>query len=414
MKRFVIGLSITLTLFCMMLSCSTSDEVVEPEKPDTPETPPQPTIITDTVVVHDTIYVHDTMVVRDTVIVGDTSPRILTFKLLEAQNTDILVSNVSCEIIDESLIEGWIPHLTSDKHLIPHFTSIGTVKIDGNPITSDVSVIDFSEPVVLTVGEGNDARTYRVLIHSFTGLPVCWIETEGRKKIESKDQYLKAHMTIQKDVVTRANDKYEYDMEIKGRGNSTWDLPKKPYRIKFDKKESLLDMPKDKAWALLANYMDKSLIRNKVAYNLGEMSHLAWTPHSHFVEVWVNGRYNGNYQLIEKYNVSKNRVDISDDGFLLEIDAYASGETDARYFSTQVLPQPVNIKEPKVEWNDEKYTMVKDFLNEAETALYSYYFTDPEIGWQKYFDATALVDWYLINENCHGSAMGLRYCLWQR
>ena len=128
------------------------------------------------------------------------------------------------------------------------------------------------------------------------------------------------------------------------------------------------------------------------------MSHLAWTPHSHFVEVWVNGRYNGNYQLIEKYNVSKNRVDISDDGFLLEIDAYASGETDARYFSTQVLPQPVNIKEPKVEWNDEKYTMVKDFLNEAETALYSYYFTDPEIGWQKYFDATALVDWYLINE----------------
>ena len=118
MKRFVFGLSITLTLFCMMLSCSTSDEVVEPEKPDTPETPPQPTIITDTVVVHDTIYVHDTMVVRDTVIVGDTSPRILTFKLLEAQNTDILVSNVSCEIIDESLIEGWIPHLTSDKHPI--------------------------------------------------------------------------------------------------------------------------------------------------------------------------------------------------------------------------------------------------------------------------------------------------------
>lgn len=403
MKRLVIGLSITLTVLCMMLSCSTSDDVVEPEKPGTPEVPertmaPDTIVIRDTIYVRDTIYQSDTMIVRDTVIVGDTSPRILSFILLESHNSASLISNVDCEIIGDSLIEGWIPHLASDKHLIPHFTSIGTVKVDGSPITSDATVIDFGEPVVLTVGEGSDSKTYRVLIHAFTGLPVCWIETEGRQKIESKDQYLKAHMTIQKDVITRANVPYEYDMEIKGRGNSTWILPKKPYRIRFDKKQSILDMPKDKAWALLANYMDKTMIRNKVAYNFGEMSHLAWTPHSHFVEVWVNGKYNGNYQLIEKYNVSNNRVDIGDEGFLLEIDAYASGETDARYFGTQALPQPVNIKEPKVNWYDEKYTLVRDFVNEAETVLYSGDFKDPETGWQKYFDATALVDWYLINE----------------
>lgn len=396
MKRFVFGLSITLTLFCIFFSCSTSDDVVEPEKPESPETPPATTA--DTIIVRDTIYMHDTMIVHDTVIVGDTSPRILTFQLLESQNTALLVSNVSCEIVGDTLIEGWIPHVTSDKCLIPHFTSVGSVSLNGSPVTSDATVIDFSEPVMLTVGEGQEARTYRVLIHAYTGLPTCWIETEGRQKIESKDQYLKAHMTIQKDVVTRSNDKYEVDMEIKGRGNSTWLLPKKPFRIKLENKESILDMPKGKSWVMLANYTDKTMIRNKLASYLGEMSYLAWTPRSHFVEVWVNGRYNGTYQFSEKVSVSKQRVDIGEEGFLLEIDAYASGESDSRYFNTQVLPQPVNIKEPKVEYNDEKYTLVKNFVLEAETALYSYYFADPETGWQKYFDAISLVDWYLINE----------------
>lgn len=394
MKRFIFGLSITLTLFSMILSCSTSDDTVESEKPVGPDKPVKP----DTVIVRDTIYdrtiVHET----DTIYVTDSVSGIFDFQLLASQNPATLISNVACEIIGDSLIEGWIPHLTSDKHLIPHFTSVGSVSLNGSPVISDVTVIDFSEPVTLQVGEGQDAKTYRVLIHAYTGIPVCWIETEGRQKIESKDQYLKAHMTIRKDVVTRSNDAIEYDMQIKGRGNSTWVLPKKPYKIKFDQKESLLDMPKDKAWALLANYMDKTMLRNKVAYNLGEMSKLAWTPHSHFVEVIVNGRYNGTYQLIEKYNVSKNRVDIGDEGFLLEIDAYASGESDARYFSTQVLPQPVNIKEPKVSWYDEKYTLVKNFVNEAEVVLYSGNFKDPETGWQKYFDATSLVDWYIINE----------------
>lgn len=394
MKRFVFGLSITLALFGMILSCSTSDDVVEPEIPEVPDIPIKP----DTVIVRDTVYERTTIYDTDTVYLADSDTRMVEFQLLASQNPEILVSNVSCEIIGDSLIEGWIPHLTSDKHLIPHFTSVGDVSFNGSQVTSDVTVIDFSEPVTLQVGEGQDAKTYRVLIHAYTGLPVCWIETEGRQKIESKDQYLKAHMTIRKDVVTRSNDAIEYDMQIKGRGNSTWVLPKKPLKIMFDKKESLLDMPKGKSWALLANYMDKTMIRNKLAYNLGDMSKLAWSPHSHFIEVWLNGRYNGTYQLIEKVGVSKQRVDIGDEGFLLEIDAYASGESDSRYFSSQVLPQPINIKEPKVSWYDENYTLVKNFVNEAEVVLYSGNFKDPETGWQKYFDATSMVDWYIINE----------------
>lgn len=394
MKGKSFGLIFTLMVLSMVFSCA-SEDTVEPEKPEGKEIPETKT---DTVYVRDTMYVRDTVHVSDTVVVGDTEPRMLEFQLLASQNPAILIDNVNCEIIGDSLIEGWIPHITQDKLLIPHFKSIGQVSINGSSVVSDVTTIDFSEPVKMVVGEGVEAKTYRVLIHAYTGLPVCWIETEGRKKIESKDEYLKAHMTIQKDVVTRANNAFETDMMIKGRGNSTWLVPKKPYRIKLDKKESILDMPKGKAWALLANYMDKTMIRNRVAYYLGEKSKLDWTPHSRFVEVWINGRYNGNYQFIEKYTVSDQRVDIGDDGFLLEIDAYASGEKDARYFFTNYLPQPINIKEPKIEWSDSKFALAQNQVMEAEAALYGSNFKDPESGWQKYFDATSMVDWYIINE----------------
>lgn len=326
-------------------------------------------------------------------------PAITEFQLLSSQNPERLISDVRCEIYGDSLIEGWIPHLTKDKFLKPHFQSTGTVTLYSTSVVSDQTTIDFCEPVTLQVSDEGISKLYKVIIHSYTGLPVCTIETENRQEIAWKDEYVNAHMTIQKDVVTRAvNDFFETDMQIKGRGNSTWSLPKKPYRIKLDSKKSILDMPQGKSWVLLANYADKSMIRNKIAEYLGSLSRLDYTPRSHFVEVWLNGKYDGTYQFSEKVSVSKNRVDIGDDGFLLEIDAYASGESDAKYFYTSRLPQPVNIKEPKVEFSDSKYKQAKDFVTEAETALYGSNFKDPEKGWRKYFDEVALVDWYVINE----------------
>lgn len=393
MKEKTFGLALVLIVFGMVFSCTKDEDVVTPETPD-----PVREIVHDTVQVHDTVYVRDTEQVPDSIDVKEGEPLVWEFTLLASKNPERLVSDVRCEITGDSLIEGWIPHLTDDKLLKPHIKCIGKVSVNGIPVTSDITEIDFSDPITLKVEEDGNIKLYKVLIHAYTGLPVCWIETEGRQKIESKDQYLKAHMTIKKDVVTRASAPYEVDMEIKGRGNSTWQLPKKPFRIKLDAKESILDMPKGKSWVMLANYTDKTMIRNKLAYYLGSLSRLDWTPQSHFVEVWINGRYNGTYQFCEKVSVSKQRVDISEEGFLLEIDAYASGEADSRYFVTQVLPQPINIKEPQVTYGDANYNLVRNFVLEAESTLYSYYFADPETGWQKYFDATSLVDWYLVNE----------------
>ena len=199
------------------------------------------------------------------------------------------------------------------------------------------------------------------------------------------------------DVRTRsAGDVTEADVKIKGRGNSTWAMAKKPYALKFDEKISLLDEPKDKSWVLLANYADKTSLRNQTAFYMGSISNLDYTPRFHFVDLMLNGRYNGTYQLGEKIKISKDRVNVGDDGFLLEIDAKAGA--DEITFYTNHLNHPVNIKDPDVEVDDENYNYIKDYVITAEDALFSDHFKDSEEGWQKYMDMDSFVDWYLINE----------------
>ena len=326
------------------------------------------------------------------------APKLLSISFLSKDNSMQLVENVNGEIIGDSVVECWVKNIMSDKKLIPHFEYTGeSVTIDNTLAKSDETTIDFKTPVKLTISNQGKTKDYTVYVHSFTGLPVLWIETEGRAEITSKDEYLKAHLKIVQDVYTRsAGDVTEADVKIKGRGNSTWTLPKKPYALKFDEKISLLDEPADKSWVLLANYADKTSLRNQTAFYMGSISNLDYTPRFHFVDLMLNGRYNGTYQLGEKIKISKDRVNVGDDGFLLEIDAKAGA--DEITFYTNHLNHPVNIKDPDVEVDDENYNFIKDYVITAEDALFSDHFKDSDEGWQKYMDMDSFVDWYLINE----------------
>ena len=325
-------------------------------------------------------------------------PKLLSISFLSKDNSMQLVEDVNGEIIGDSVVEFWVKNIMSDKLLVPHFEYTGeSITIDHTPAISDETVIDFKTPVKLTVSNQDETKEYTVYVHSFTGLPVLWIETEGRAEIISKEEYLNAHLRIVEDVRTRsAGDVTEADVKIKGRGNSTWAMAKKPYALKFDEKISLLDEPKDKSWVLLANYADKTSLRDQTAFYMGSISNLDYTPRFHFVDLMLNGRYNGTYQLGEKIKISKDRVNVGDDGFLLEIDAKAGA--DEITFYTNHLNHPVNIKDPDVEVDDENYNYIKDYVITAEDALFSDYFKDSEEGWQKYMDMDSFVDWYLINE----------------
>ena len=104
---------------------------------------------------------------------------------------------------------------------------------------------------------------------------------------------------------------YELSLDyIRGRGNSTWDARKKPYKIKLDEKADLYGFGSNKDWTLLANYYDDSLVRNRMTYQIGKDLGMEFTPDSISVDVIMNGEYIGNYLLAEKVELDEGRVDI--------------------------------------------------------------------------------------------------------
>lgn len=327
-----------------------------------------------------------------------TRPKLTSMEFLASANPNELIDNVKCDIIGDSVVECWIHHIMGDKLLTPHFIFNGdSVLADGKRLVSDVSTYDFKAPVKLTVYASKKIKEYTLYVHAFTGLPILWIETEGREEIVSTEDYLNAHFRLVEDVCSpSAGAITEADGHIRGRGNSTWNAPKRPYRLKFDEKVGFLGEAKDKSWVLLANYFDKTVLRNSTAFYLSEISNLDYTPRFHFVEVMLNGQYCGTYQLGDHLKISQNRVNVGDDGFLLEIDERAD-ESDV-IFHLSYIAQPVVIKDPDVEVGDDNYNYVKDYVATAEAALFSENFTDPDEGWQKYMDMDSFVDWYLINE----------------
>ena len=338
-------------------------------------------------------------------------PKLLSIDFLAADNI-VLSENLSCEIIGDSLIDCWIPLLSPEKYLIPRFTFEGTlVTIDGKEAKSGVSMFDFKAPVKLTVHTSEQTKDYQMYVHAYTGLPVMWINTEGGAPIVSRDYYVNAHIKLQEDVKTRApGDVLEADLQVKGRGNSSWKKwPKKPYRLKFPEKVSLLGEHKDKSWVLIANYADKSALRNHAALYLGKISNLEYTSSSHFVELMLNGKYNGLYQLCEKVKISNHRVAVGDDGFLLEVSQRAPRTEGSIYFNVSHMTNPICIEDPDVVVGDANYNYAKAYVANADAILYSSNFKDPNKGWRAYFDMESFVDWYLINEIAHNTDANMKY-----
>ena len=137
-------------------------------------------------------------------------------------------------------------------------------------------------------------------------LPIVNINTYGAA-INSKEDYTDMVFSIEncEDELT------EISGGIRLRGNSTMASPKKPYRIKFDKKQSLFGLEKAKSWVLLAEYLDPSALHNYTAFSLGnEMGGFNFTPTPHKINVYLNGSYVGLYTLCEQVQENEGRMDI--------------------------------------------------------------------------------------------------------
>ena len=338
-------------------------------------------------------------------IVIDTPPEFTMFSFLMTNNPSL---NEDIHLnIGSGLISGRIAENISVKNLVPSFAHNGSsVTSEDSLQTSEITANDFTQLVNYRVtNDSGMSSNYNVDLTKFTGLPIVYINTDNGVAIDSKDYYVTG--TISVDGGRNISDMQATSIEIRGRGNSTWDLhPKKPYQMKFENKESFLDMPDDKKWLFLAEYSDKTMIRNSIVYEMGYMSSLDWTPQGEFAEVYLNGQYNGTYNITQKVEQKSNRVDIGNDGFLMEIDNISRIKPDDVHFATDEFSIIV-VKNPNIDREDENdtayladpnYIYIKNFVNEFEDALFGSNFTNPTSGYAKYIDVDSFIDWFLINE----------------
>ncbi len=234
-----------------------------------------------------------------------------------------------------------------------------------------------------------------------TNLPAIYITLDGGVSASqiSKTQQLPATFSMR---AQGFDDITDAAITIKGRGNSTWQLPKKPYQIKFSVKTDLLGMGAAKKWILLANYWDKTLMRNAVTYELANKMNNIFSVQFHHVDVFINGRYQGNYLLAEKIEFGGQRIDenTTAGAVMMELEQqyrHAAEGCDACVITNDGVH--VLIKEPE---QDENYTVEQmeatktatvNRLNEIEAAIEAGYDT-----YSKAIDVPSFIDWYIQNE----------------
>lgn len=202
---------------------------------------------------------------------------------------------------------------------------------------------------------------------------------------------------------------------IRGRGHSTWEWAKKPYRIKLDDSAPIMGFTKNRDWILLSNYADKSLLRNVVAYDMArEMDHLVWTPTQYSVDLFINGEYQGVYAIGEQREVAENRIDLdkSDDidrGYLLEVGGADDKEMKEGqdYFHTNSgSVKYITFTDPKSEkLTDEQKKFVMDYVNKADAAIVDHG------NYEDYIDVDSFADWLIIQElTCNLDSCFRRSC----
>lgn len=222
--------------------------------------------------------------------------------------------------------------------------------------------------------------------------------------------------------------------QIRGRGNSSWRMAKKPYKIKLEEKTNLFAMGKNKHWVLLANYLDLTLMKNRIVSYMGDKLSFAFTPECVNVEVYMNdvanGKqyYLGNYMLAEQVRIGDKRLEIdeleeSDSDEQTITGGYLIQGGQQRYLSPDVFTTDHGVilanDEPSFDTSDGGYdndlqkNYIRKHLQDFEDALYGEDFTNEKgLRYTDYVDLQTAVDYFLINEfsaNVDAYATGSHY-----
>ena len=331
-----------------------------------------------------------------------------------------------------------VPTLTDFSNLNFNFGG-KTVYADGIRIVNGETPIDASKDVTLTVRNGQYGKNYTLKARN-TGLPVVRITTENftLSDIESKRKYKSSGDNWIDERVWRPTDQELLDKtagasvrietsdgnvdcevatQIKGRGNASWNYNKKPYALKLGKKTSVLGMKKHKRWVLLANWKDRTLLRNDATFWLSQqVSDIIKSPsfpysvHGQFVELEFNGQYRGNYYLCEQIKIDDNRLkltEIQDDEvgtsdpylvtgpYIMEID----NNYDEQYkFKSGFYSGGLKymFHEPDENLSEAAQNYMKDYIQSMEALIKKI----PEgiYGYRRFLDMDSAIWFMFINE----------------
>ena len=265
-------------------------------------------------------------------------------------------------------------------------------------------------------------------IASFTSsnLPIIVINTNGQQIVD--DPKIEVEMGIiyngpgMINYMTDSFNNYNGNAGIEIRGSSSQQFPKKTYGLELwtpantDTSLSLLDMPAESDWILNANYTDKTLLRNTLAYNFArKMGN--YSSRARHCELVINGTYMGIYILMEKIKRDANRVDISKlttidntgpdvtGGYIIKIDK-STGSGGGGFLSAYPPQAAGNGQTIRFLYEypaddvitTAQQTYIQNYVDSFENTLASPTFSDPVNGYAKYIDVLSFIDLFLINE----------------
>ncbi len=262
---------------------------------------------------------------------------------------------------------------------------------------------------------------YKLLVeYETSNLPIIHINTEGQNIVDEPKIMAKMQVINNANGINHFKDtvfEYDGDIGIEIRGNTAQMFPKKSYTIETrlsdgsNNNVELLGLPKENDWVLHGPYSDKSLMRNALAYHIGNgMGN--WNPHNRFVEVTINNEYRGVYLLVEKIKIDKNRVDIATlkpediagdqltGGYIFSIDRQQEGSWNSPYIGrTGTYWTTFSYIDPKYdELNDTQRDYLRNYVTQFEDVLYGNNFKDPVSGYRAFIDVESFIDYLFITE----------------
>lgn len=237
-----------------------------------------------------------------------------------------------------------------------------------------------------------------------TGLPRIDIVTENGAEILSKEHYV--NCTVSLSEAEEAFCFSDAEAGIRGRGNDTWKYyPKKPYRIKFAEKTSLLGEEKHKSWVLLALYNDFSMTKDRLAFAMAEsLGTDNFVPSHHYVELYLNGSYQGLYLLTDQ--IDEDRLEVKEKfsetdvevPFLVELDARAlqEGVEGVDWFWAGGRSYAIKYPEVEERYTEAQFQYIKDYIQQVDDLCRKENVTLAEL--ETLIDVESFMDYYLIQE----------------